>query len=311
MEDLYPPIEPEHTGWLEAGDGHRLYFEVCGAPRGAPALFLHGGPGSSSNAGHRRFFDPAFYRIVLFDQRGCGRSTPGGETCANTTAHLIEDIERLRQHLGVERWLLFGGSWGSTLALAYAQACPARVGGLVLRGLFLASSAEVAWYLEGLQRFLPEAWAALVQGVPQPDSRSLIAHYTACIERGDLAAAQRWSAYESAAMAVGEAVSSAPAPAAGALLARVRVQLHYLSQHCFLAPGRLIADLPRIAQVPATLVQGRRDLVCPPGTAYTLAQAWPAARLCMVEEAGHSAMHPALRTALVRATEDFKTVLRQ
>ena len=161
MEDLYPPIEPAQSGWLEAGDGHRLYFEVCGNLQGAPVLFLHGGPGSSSNPGHRRFFDPSFYRIVLFDQRGCGRSTPSGETHANTTADLLEDIERLRRHLGVERWLLFGGSWGSTLALAYAEAHPQRVCGLVLRGVFLASGAEVAWYLEGLRRFLPEAWEAL------------------------------------------------------------------------------------------------------------------------------------------------------
>jgi proline iminopeptidase len=311
MEDLYPPIEPEHTGWLEVGDGHRLYFEICGSPRGAPALFLHGGPGSSSNASHRRFFDPAFYRIVLFDQRGCGRSTPAGETRANTTAHLIEDIERLRRHTDVERWLLFGGSWGSTLALAYAQAYPQHVAGLVLRGVFLASGAEVAWYLEGLKRFLPEAWDTFTQGVPQPDSAGLIAHYAACVERGEPAAAQRWSAYESAVMAVGEAASNASAPSAAAPLARVRVQLHYLSRECFLAPGTLMAHLPRIAHLPATLVQGRRDLVCPPGTAYTLAQAWPAARLSMVEEAGHSAMHPALRAALVRATDEFKTVLRQ
>jgi proline iminopeptidase len=311
MEDLYPPIEPERTGWLEVGEGHRLYFDLCGSPRGVPALFLHGGPGSSSNAGHRRFFDPQFYRIVLFDQRGCGRSTPAGATHANTTAHLIEDIERLREHLGVGRWLLFGGSWGSTLALAYAQAHPQRVSGLVLRGLFLASSAEVAWYLEGLRRFLPEAWGALAQGVAQPDRAGLIADYAACVERGELAAAQRWSAYESAVMAVGEQGANGSASNTEALLARVRVQLHYLSHECFLAPGQLLAGLPTIARLPAILVQGRRDMVCPPATAYTLAQAWPAARLRMVEEAGHSALHPALRAALVRATEEFKTVLRQ
>ena len=311
MEDLYPPIEPELSSWLDVGDSHRLYFEVCGSPRGAPVLFLHGGPGSSSNAGHRRFFDPSFYRIVLFDQRGCGRSTPAGETRANTTAHLIEDIERLRQHLGVERWLLFGGSWGSTLALAYAQAHPERVHGLVLRGLFLASRAEVAWYLEGLRRFLPEAWEALAQHVPQADCAGLIAHYAAAVERADLSAAQRWNAYESATIAVGETgQASSPGPADSAVLARVRVQLHYLSHECFLAPGQILGELFRIAQLPATLVQGRRDLVCPPGTAYTLAKAWPAGRLSIVEDAGHSAMHPALRAALVRATEEFKAVLR-
>jgi proline iminopeptidase len=311
MEDLYPPIEPAQRGWLEAGDGHRLYFEECGNLQGAPVLFLHGGPGSSSNPGHRRFFDPSFYRIVLFDQRGCGRSTPSGETHANTTADLLEDIERLRRHLGLERWLLFGGSWGSTLALAYAEAHPQRVCGLVLRGVFLASGAEVAWYLEGLRRFLPEAWEALAADVPQADCAGLIAHYRAAIERGDMSAAQRWNAYENATMAVGEAGSSLPMAEGAGLLARVRVQLHYLSSHCFLFPGQLIGDLSRIAHLRAVLVQGRRDLVCPPGTAYTLAQLWPAARLWMVEEAGHSAMHPALRAALVRATEEFKAVLGQ
>jgi proline iminopeptidase len=310
MEDLYPPIEPAQTGWLEAGGGHRLYFEVCGNQQGAPVLFLHGGPGSSTNPGQRRFFDPSFYRIVLFDQRGCGRSTPSGETRANTTADLLEDIERLRRHLEVERWLLFGGSWGSTLALAYAQAHPERVRGLVLRGVFLATDGEVAWYLEGLRQFLPEAWEALARGVPQASCAGLIEHYHAAAAGADMAAAQRWNAYENATMAVGEAGSSSAAAPSTELLARVRVQLHYLAARCFLEPGQLMRDLPRIAQLPAVVVQGRRDLVCPPVTAYTLAQAWPAARLWMVEEAGHSAMHPALRAALVRATEDFKAVLR-
>ncbi len=310
MEDLYPPIEPAQSGWLEVGDGHRLYFEVCGNQQGAPVLFLHGGPGSSTNPGHRRFFDPSFYRIVLFDQRGCGRSTPSGEIRANTTADLLEDIERLRQHLGVERWLLFGGSWGSTLALAYAQAHPQRVRGLVLRGVFLATDAEVAWFVEGLRHFLPEAWEALTRGVPQPSCEGLIAHYHEAVVRGDMSAAQRWNAYENATMAVGEAGSSAAAPPSPELLARVRVQLHYLASHCFLEPDQLMRDLSRITHLAAVIVQGRRDLACPPVTAYTLAQAWPAAHWWMVEEAGHSAMHPALRAALVRATEEFKAVLR-
>ena len=163
-DDLYPPIEPAQSGWLEVGDGHRLYFEVCGSPQGAPVLFLHGGPGSSSNPGHRRFFDPSFYRIVLFDQRGCGRSTPRGETRANTTADLVEDIERLREHLGVERWMLFGGSWGSTLALAYAQAHPAaRFRPGAARRCSSPRATRWRWYLEGLRRFLPEAWEALAR----------------------------------------------------------------------------------------------------------------------------------------------------
>jgi proline iminopeptidase len=285
---------------------------VCGNPRGAPVVFLHGGPGSGCRPGHRRYFDPAFYRIVLFDQRGCGRSTPAGEVRENSTAHLTEDLERLRRHLGAERWLLFGGSWGSTLALAYAQAHPERVRGLVLRGLFLGSHAETAWYLEGLRRFVPEAWQALAEGVAMPDRVGLIAHYHARVEQGDAIAAQRWSAYETAVMAVGEASDAGgAAPAAEPVLTRARIQLHYLARDFFLAPGELLGGLPRIAHLPAILVQGRRDLVCPPATAYTLAQMWPQARLAIVETAGHSAMHPDMSAALVGATEDFKVHLRQ
>jgi proline iminopeptidase len=299
------------TDWLDVEGGHRLYFEVCGNPRGAPVVFLHGGPGSGCKPDHRRFFDPAFYRIVLLDQRGCGRSTPAGEVRENTTAHLVEDLERLRRRLDAERWLLFGGSWGSTLALAYAQAHPQRVWGLILRGPFLGSRAETAWYLEGLQRFVPEAWQALAQGVAAPDRMGLIAHYQARVEQGDTIAAQRWSAYETAVMAVGEIQAGTLASAAEPVLSRVRIQLHYLSQDFFLAPGQLLGGLPRIAHVPAILVQGRRDLVCPPATAYTLAQMWPQARLAIVETAGHSAMHLDMSAALVRATEDFRVRLRQ
>ncbi len=306
MHTLFPPIEPYSTAWLDVGDDHRLYFEVSGNPSGYPVVFLHGGPGSSCNPGHRRFFDPAAYRIVLVDQRGCGRSTPGGETQENTTAHLIMDLERLRQHVGVERWLVFGGSWGSTLALAYAQAHPGRVSGLVLRGLFLASADEVAWYLEGLRRFVPEAWEALRAGVPRTDTQGLIAHYYERVSGGDRAAAQRWNAYESFIMGVGETPAGGSPPASEGLVSRVRIQLHYLRHACFLAPAQLLDAVHVIAQLPAILVQGRRDLVCPPATAYTLAQAWPRARLQIVEEGGHSPMHPAMISALVGATEEMK-----
>lgn len=309
---LFPPLEAYASGWLEVGDGHRVWYEQCGNPAGVPVVFLHGGPGSSINPNHRRFFDPAFYRVVLFDQRGCGRSTPLGATHANSTVHLIGDIERLRIELGIARWLLFGGSWGSTLALAYAQARPSVATGMVLRGLFLASQAEVAWFLTGLRLFLPEAWERFVVGIDDRSTDGVLRYFSDAASAGDAGAAARWNAWESAVMAVGEAATSpssgASAPDASGL-PRVQVQLHYLIHRCFLAPEQLLQGLAAIQHLPAILVQGRRDLVCPPGTAYTLQQHWPAAELRMVEEAGHSAMHPALARALVQATQDMKRIV--
>ena len=313
MSGLFSPIEPRETGMLELVAGHSMYYELSGRSDGVAAVFLHGGPGSSCNPGHRRFFDPAFYSIVLFDQRGCGRSTPSGETAFNTTPDLVEDLERLRQHLGIERWLVFGGSWGSTLALAYAQTHPERVSALVLRGLFLASKTELTWYLEGLRHFLPEAWHQFAEPVTQPTSAKLLAYYGVRIGAGDRDAARRWAAYENATMAVGETAVAAPAAGQNhdddALLARVRVQLHYLVNECFLEPGALLDRVGRIKHLPAILVQGRRDLACPPITAYALKQAWPALELRMVEDGGHSAMHPAMSTALVQATQQMKLLL--
>jgi proline iminopeptidase len=313
MTGLFPPIEPRATGELELGGRHRMHYELSGRPDGSAVVFLHGGPGSSCNPSHRRFFDPAFYSIVLFDQRGCGQSVPQGEITSNTTQDLVEDLERLRRHLEVERWLVFGGSWGSTLALAYAQAHPERVSGLVLRGLFLASRAEMRWYLEGLRHFLPEAWQPLTEGIAQPTSAKLVAHYGARVQAGDREAARRWAAYESAVMAVGEvpvaATGAAPSTDDNALTARMQVQLHYLVNDCFLGPGALLEGVARIEHLPAILVQGRRDMACPPITAYALKQAWPALQLQMIEEGGHSAMHPAMSAALVQATEYMKTLL--
>lgn len=304
---LFPPLEPYASGWLDVGEGHRIWHEQSGNPRGSPVIFLHGGPGSSTRPDNRRFFDPAFYRIVLLDQRGCGRSTPLGEVRANSTPELVADLERLRSALGIEHWLLFGGSWGSTLALAYAEGHPERVSGLVLRGLFLASDDEVSWFLSGLARFLPEAWSAFTSGCDDRSDAGLLRHYQARILLDDTAAAARWNGWESAIMAVGEASAASPA-ADAATLARVRVQLHYLINHCFLAPGQLLSGLQRLLDLPAVLVQGRRDLVCPPCTAYTVARCWPRARLHMVEEGGHSAMQPAMSRALVQATEHMKQI---
>jgi proline iminopeptidase len=319
---LYPALDPFAAGRLPVGARHVLHFEQCGNPVGFPALFLHGGPGSRTLPAHRRFFDPRFYRVVLFDQRGCGRSTPPGGTEENTTRHLVEDIEALRRHLGVERMLLFGGSWGSTLALAYAAAHPQRVAGMVLRGIFLASRAEVDWYLDGLRRFVPEAWEAsfdsaqdrLAQG---EDGGDLLARYHALVNRQDereaLAAARRWVGYEEAVMGLGApdgpAGTAAPEPAA--VLARARVQLHYLAHDCFLEPGELLSGLGRLAEAPALIVQGRLDMLCPPRAAFELARRLPRGELRLVERGGHSAFEPDMAQALRRAADDMRARVQE
>src|SRR5262245_33206122 len=307
MDALYPPIEPFAEQQFPVQGGHVLHVEQCGNPQGVPALFLHGGPGSQTRPLHRRFFDPGFYRIVLFDQRGCGRSTPLGRTEDNTTRHLVEDIEALCRDLGVERPMLFGGSWGATLALAYATAHPQRVAAMVLRGIFLGSRREVDWYLDGLGELLPQAWEALAQG----EGEAVLERYHALVSRRDEAAARRWLAYEEAVMQLdsGESPSEAGA-SAEAVLARARVQLHYLAHDCFLAPDELLSNLPRIGDTPALIVQGQRDRVCPPDTAREVAKRLPGAELRLVERGGHSAAAPEMAQALRRATDELRAHLR-
>jgi proline iminopeptidase len=295
---MYPDLEPSRADWLDVGDGHRVYFEISGNATGFPVLFLHGGPGSRTRPAHRRFFDPAFYRIALFDQRGCGRSTPLGATQANTTADLLADIERLRQTLGVDRWLLFGGSWGSTLGLAYAIAHPDRVAGMVLRGVFLASDAEVAAYMA----VLPQAWADIL-GAP------VIEHFRALVEHGDLAAARRWWDYEARVMALAERGGSGVAPAAEELLASVRIQLHFLAHRCFLRPNELLDQLPRLNAIPTIIVQGALDPVCPPAAAQAVAQRILGAELRIVAGGGHSALQPAIAAELCAATARMRGLL--
>ena len=307
MDALYPPIEPFAEQRLPVGDGHVLHVEQCGHPEGFPALFLHGGPGSHTRPLHRRFFDPGFYRIVLFDQRGCGRSTPLGHTEHNTTRHLVEDIEALRSRLGVERLMLFGGSWGATLAMAYAAAHPQRVAAMVLRGVFLGTRREVDWYLGGLGELVPQAWQALARG----EGEDLLARYHALVGRRDEAAARRWVAYEEALMRFDSGQSpSDPGPAGESVLARARVQLHYLSHECFLEPGELLSGLSRIGDTPVRIIQGERDQVCPPGAALEVAKRLPRAELRLVERGGHSAAGPEMAQALRRATDELRTRLR-
>ena len=310
---LFPEIEPYTQGMLDVSGVHRVYYEECGNSAGMPVLFLHGGPGSGCNPGHRRFFDPRHYRIILFDQRGCGRSLPFAELRQNTTAALIADIEKLRAVLKIERWLLFGGSWGSTLALAYAETHPQAVTGLILRGIFLASKQELDWYCYGLKCFAPEAWDRFSGFVPEARRNDMLGDYYRAIHQPDarlaLVAAHAWNAYESELMMLGELwQETKPALADNELLGRARVQTHYLFNHCFLSENQLLQGLAPIRRIPASIVHGRFDMVCPVGTAYTLHHAWPETRFIIVENAGHSASTPELAAALVSETEHFKSV---
>lgn len=302
MENLlFPAIEPHRHALLAVGEGHALYYEECGNPQGTPVLFLHGGPGSGCNSNHRRFFDPQSQRIILFDQRGCGRSTPPGATQANTTQRLVADIETLRRHLGIERWLVFGGSWGAALALAYAGAHAEAVSGLVLRGVFLGSRAETDAYVYALRGELPQAWASFAAAV---ESDELLPAYHRAIHGDDrnaaLRAAQAWSDWEHAVMSLGAAPS--PNLTVGELaLARARVQTHYLIHDCFLAPGELLAAALRLRSIPCRIVQGRLDRVCPPAAAIALAAQWPQCRLEIIDEGGHSPFAPAMCKPLIEA----------
>jgi len=306
---LYPPLEPFAEQQLAVGGPHTLHVEQCGNPAGFPVIFLLRSPGSQVRPVHRRFFDPRFYRVVLFDQRGCGRSIPRGCTEENTTARLVEDIEILHERLGLEQAMLFGGSWGAALALAYAGTHPRRVAAMILRGVFLASREEVDWYLGGLGKLVPQAWEVLAQGAG-PD---LLRHYHGLVGRNDAAAAGRWLAYEEAVMRVeaGEgAAAGGGAQDPTADLARARVQLHYLAHGCFLHPGELLGGLARLGGTRALIVQGGRDLVCPPRTAIELAGRLPRAELRLVQDGGHSATGPEMAQALRRATDDLREALK-
>jgi proline iminopeptidase len=309
--DLYPPLEPYASGLLEVDGAHRIYWEESGNPGGVPVLFLHGGPGAGASPTHRRFFDPAAYRIVILDQRGAGRSLPHGVLEANTTPHLVADIEALRRARGIERWIVFGGSWGSTLALAYAQAHPDRVRALVLRGIFLSRPAELDWFLYGMRNVFPEAWRAFAGFLPPQERSDLLANYHRRLVDPDprvhLPAAHAWSAYEAAC----STLLPSPEAAAGSAedlkaLGLARIEAHYFMNGCFLDEAGLLAGIDRIRAIPATIVQGRYDMVCPILSADDLALAWPEATYVVVPDAGHSAMEPGIRAALVAAMERLK-----
>ncbi|MES2297454.1 MAG: prolyl aminopeptidase [Pseudomonadota bacterium] len=305
---LFPPISPIRHGMLPVDALHTLYWEEVGNPNGVPVLFLHGGPGGGLSPQHRCFFDPEYYRVILFDQRGAGQSTPLGEWRNNSTDLLIEDIERLRQLFGIERWLVFGGSWGSTLALAYGQAHPERCLGFVLRGIFLCTAAEVDWFLHGVQWFYPELYAEFIAPIPEAERADLLGAYTARLLCDDpqryLPAARAWSQFE------GRRVFLLPqpdeAPSETHDLALSRLEAHYMANLAFLEPEQLVRNAHRISHLPCVIVQGRYDVICPPLSAYRLHQAWPGARLRMIADAGHGALELGIAGALVEATEQFK-----
>ena len=312
----YPEIEPYAHGWAQVGDGQSVYWEQCGNPGGKPVVFLHGGPGSGCSTNNRRLFDPARYRIVLFDQRGCGRSEPhaadiGTDMSVNTTWHLVADIEFLREMLGIDRWQVFGGSWGSGLALAYAETHPERVSELVLRGIFTLRPAELAWYYQyGASLLFPDLWEEFLAPIPEAERGDLMAAYHRRLNDPDpavrLPAARAWSVWEGSTVTL--------RPDAGMrtsfgeeryALAFARIENHYFVNGGFFTEEQLIRDAHRLAGIPGVIVQGRYDVATPPATAWDLHRAWPAAEFHLVEAAGHAASEPGIQCSLLDATDRY------
>ena len=308
---LYPEIEPYESGRLDVGDGHSLYWERCGTHGAKPVVFLHGGPGAGCSPAHRRQFDPARYDILLFDQRGCGRSRPHASLEANTTWHLVEDIERLREMVGVERWMAFGGSWGSTLALAYAQSHPERVTELVLRGIFTFRQSELDWlYRHGASEIFPDKWEEFVALIPEAERDDLVVAYHRRLTGDDssvrLEAAKAWSKWEA------ETVTLLPNPAVieehtadEFAVAIARIENHYMINKGWIEEGALLRDASRLRDIPAVIVQGRYDCCTPPVTAWDLHKAWPEAELNIVPDGGHLFNEPGILDGLIRATDAF------
>ena len=303
---LYPPIEPFDARMIDRGDGHRIYVEQCGNPQGRPVMVLHGGPGGGCSPMMRRFFDPGHWRIVLFDQRGCGRSQPHASVMANTTGHLLSDIDAIRAELRLPPAVLFGGSWGATLALAYAEARPDAVSALVLRGVFLGQQSELDWfYGGGAGRFWPELWQRFRDVIPETERGDLVAAYHRRLFSGDPAIETRyampWLAWENALAGLDNGSPGHAPPAYARAFARL--ENHYFVHACFLDEGQLLRDRRRIEHLPAVIVQGRYDMVCPPLSAWTLAQGWARAELRMIPASGHALTEPRIAAELVRVMQ--------
>lgn len=316
MRTFYPEIEPDDSGMLAVGDGHQVYWETCGNPDGKPVVFLHGGPGGGSTPKHRRLFDPARYRIVLLDQRMCGRSTPhasepSADLTANTTWHLVADLELLRKHLGIDRWQVFGGSWGSTLALAYAQAHPERISELILRGIFTVRRTELDWvYQRGASELFPDAWEDYLAPIREDERGDLVQAYHRLLTHPDPAvhgpAAAAWAGWEATTVTLlprPDLVAEMRVPETAAAFARI--ENHYFAHAAWLRDGQLIEEVGRIRHLPAVIVQGRYDMCTPPRTAWDLHRAWPEADFVLVEGAGHAFDEPGILDALITATDGF------
>ena len=312
MRELYSPIEPYRKGFLKVSDLHILYFEECGNPDGKPVVFLHGGPGGGIIPLYRQFFDPDRWRIVLFDQRGCGQSKPHAELEQNTTWDLVSDIEQLRSHLGIDQWVVFGGSWGSTLALAYSQTHPRFCKGLILRGIFMLRQQEISWfYQQGASNLFPDAWQAYLSPIPPEERRDLVAAYYKRLTSPDVkirqAAARAWSVWEASTSKLIQDSNLMESFGEDDFAdAFARIECHYFINRGFFDPeNQLIQNVDSIRHIPGVIVQGRYDVVCPMISAWDLHQAWPESELIVVSDAGHSATEPGIIDALVDATDRF------
>ena len=313
LRTLYNPVEPYDKGWLKVSDIHELYYEQCGNPKGKPVVFLHGGPGGGLIPEYRRFHDPTAYRIVLFDQRGSGQSTPHASLEENTTWHLVSDIEKLREHLGIGKWQVFGGSWGSTLALAYAETHPDRATELVLRGIFLCRPQEINWfYQEGANWIFPDVWEEYVKVIPENERNDMVSAYyrrlTGADEEAKISAARAWSIWEGMTSKLSfdtESIERFADP--DFALAFARIECHYFMNNCFFkTENYLLENIDNIRHIPSVIVQGRYDIVCPIKSAWDLHCAWPEAKLHITPDAGHSIMEPGNLSALVEATDRFR-----
>ena len=315
LRTLYDEIEPFDRGRLRVSAVHELYYEQCGNPKGKPVVFLHGGPGAGLVPDYRRFFDPGAYRVILFDQRGSGQSAPHASLDDNTTWHLVADIEQLREHLGVDQWLVFGGSWGSTLALAYAETHPERVSGLVLRGIFLGRQNEARWFYEdsqGASAIFPDNWEDFLRVIPEAERGDMIGAYYRRLTSNDEStreeAARAWSIWESSALRLlpdQELIDEFSEPEKAVALARI--ECHYFTNNCFFETDNyLLEHVDRIRHIPAVIVHGRYDIICPLMSAWELHRAWPEATLNIIPDAGHATSEPGITDALVRATDGFR-----
>jgi proline iminopeptidase len=311
LRTLYPTIEPYETGMLDVGDGHSIYYERSGKKGGKPTVFLHGGPGSGVSPNHRRLFNPDVYDVMLFDQRGCGKSIPHADLNANTTWHLVEDIERLRKLVGVEKWMVFGGSWGSTLGLAYAEKHPEHVSELILRGIYTVTKAEINWYYQfGVSEMFPDKWELFQAPIPEEERGDMVTAYHKRLTGDDpvaqLEAAKAWTIWE------GETITLLPNPEYSAhfrdghyALAFARLENHYFMNGSWLEEGQLLRDAYKLHGIPGVIVQGRYDMPCPVKYAYVLHKAWPDAEFHLIEGAGHAYLEPGILDRLIRATDQF------